>query len=317
MQKRTLLFGNPYHISTRYKQLVISDKEQDADKQVPIEDIGIAIFDNSRITFTQSAIQELTENNVAVIFCNAQHHPASMLLHLDTHYIQNEKFRNQLSATEPLQKNIWKQLIVAKINNQAAVLKHCNKKYQDIQVLAKNVKSGDTNNVEGTAARMYWQRLFISVNKSEQIPKFGLAQFVRSRDGMPPNTLLNYGYAIIRAAVARAIAAAGLLPTLGVHHHNKYNAYCLADDVMEPYRPFTDWCVANIMHQTHNYHVLSKEIKTKLISVLHTPVICKNEQKQLQQAISDTAFSLAKCFDGKQKKLAIPDFGINKPDLDI
>jgi len=254
MLKRTLFFSNPYHLSVKLQQLVIADKETGEVKQAPIEDLGFVVLDHREITFTQSAMNELAANNTAVVICNEKHMPASMMFHLDTHQVQNERFRAQVNASEPLKKQLWQQTVKAKIRNQAAMLKHSGQSDEALNRLATQVKSGDSTNEEAQAARRYWPGLF---------GKY----FRRERFGMPPNPSLNYAYAILRAAVARALCGSGLLPTLGIHHRNKYNAYCLADDIMEPYRPFVDLCVWQQMQLHDDYHKLNTARKAELLSV--------------------------------------------------
>ena len=219
MLKRTLFFTTPSRLSTKDKQLVIESKEDGAIHKVPIEDIGYTVFENQQISFSIPLIQELMANNVAVIFCDAGHMPNSMLLNLDGHHLQNELFRFQIDASEPLKKNLWKQTIEAKIRNQAALLHKLGKNGNLLKPFYSNVKSGDPDNREGVAARIYWAEMYGP-------------DFTRDRYGSWPNNLLNYAYIVLRAAVARALTGSGLLPTLGLFHHNRYNAFCLADDII-------------------------------------------------------------------------------------
>ena len=228
MTKRTIIISNPFYLETRFKQLILKSKENTDEHKIPIEDIGFLVIENQRVSITIPVLQELSENNVAVIFCNSKHSPCSMLLNLDGHYIQQERFRQQLEASKPLHKQLWQQTIKAKIYNQAALLEIEGKKFVSLLEFAKNVQSGDTTNREALAAKYYWKQLI------------DLQHFVRERFGKAPNPHLNYGYTILRAATARALIGVGLLPTLGIHHHNRYNDFCLADDIMEPYRPFVD-----------------------------------------------------------------------------
>lgn len=294
MLKRTLFFSNPYHLSTKYEQLVCADKNTGEEKQLSIEDTGFVIFDHPQITFSQSVMQKLAENNTAVVFCDQKHHPSSMLFHLDTNSVQSELFRNQVEASEPLKKNLWKQTIEAKIKNQSALLKKGGAESKLLDTLSTRVKSGDTSNMEAQASRVYWQHIF------------GMKNFKRERYGMPPNPSLNYGYAILRAAVARALSGSGLLPTLGIHHHNKYNAYCLADDIMEPYRPYVDEIVLKQLNEAVDYHNLTKERKAELLGVLSCDTQFDNVTRPLMVGLSITTSSLVKCFAGKQKKLSYP-----------
>lgn len=294
MIKRTLFFSNPYYLSIKNKQLVITNKDTGEIKQTPVEDIGFVIFDNPQITITQWVMQEMAENNVAVVFCDKKHLPSSMLFNLNGHNLQNEIFRSQVDVKEPIKKALWKQTIEYKIKNQASLLQKLDKDYKQMLVYANNVKSGDTTNQEAQASRYYWKHLF------------DLIHFKRERFGMPPNTTLNYGYAILRAAVARSLVGSGLLPTLGIHHHNKYNAYCLADDIMEPYRPFVDEIVCEIIDKYPNYHIMTKEIKAELLQLLTVDVQFEDMKRPLMIGISTTTASLARCFAGTQKKIIYP-----------
>jgi CRISPR-associated protein Cas1 len=210
MLKRTLFFSNPYRLSLKNNQLVAESKDDGETRTVPVEDIGFVVLDNMQISVSMPLIEALVDNNVAVVFSNSKHHPQAMLLNLDSHNSQTEIFRNQIEASLPLKKNLWKQTVEEKIKNQARLLKLLDRHSLDIMNLAKDVKSGDADNREGTAARFYWNRLFGG-------------NFIRDRFGEMPNDLLNYGYIILRAAVARSLAGSGLLATLGIHHRNKYN----------------------------------------------------------------------------------------------
>ncbi|MBK8927427.1 MAG: type II CRISPR-associated endonuclease Cas1 [Crocinitomicaceae bacterium] len=295
MLKRTLFFGNPYHISTRDLQLNIEDKESGEKKTVPIEDIGFIVFEHPHITFTQSVMQLLAENNASVIFCDQKFHPSSMLFHLDTHYIQHEKFKHQINASEPLKKQLWQQTIKNKINNQGDLLKQNGKNAEALYYKAKQVKSGDSTNEEAQAARKYWSELFGD-------------NFIRERSGDAPNPDLNYGYAILRAATARSLAGSGLLSTLGIHHRNKYNSFCLADDIMEPYRPFVDQIVLNMQRIGLDCLELGKPEKAELLSLLTTDVLMHGQKSPLMVALSKTTSSLAKCFEGELNKIHYPEF---------
>ncbi|MCD6374938.1 MAG: type II CRISPR-associated endonuclease Cas1, partial [Caldisericaceae bacterium] len=233
MLKRTLFISNPYHLSLKNRQLVVSEKGGMPVKTAPVEDLGFIVLDHPQISFSMKLVEQLSEFNVATVFCDSKHLPSSMLLPLDANHIQSEIFRAQIDASEPLKKNLWKQTIEAKIKNQARLLSKLGKNSGPLKAIAKSVKSGDSDNREGFAARIYWNALF------------GKA-FIRDRYGNPPNMYLNYGYIILRSAVARAVSGSGLLATLGIHHRNRYNAFCLADDLMEPYRPWVDEIVVEL-----------------------------------------------------------------------
>lgn len=301
MIKRTLFFTNPYHICTRNLQLNITEKETGEVRTVPIEDIGYIVFEHPNITFTQSVMQLLAENNTAVIFCNDKFHPSSMLFHLDTHYIQTERFKYQINASEPLKKQLWKQTIQSKINNQAAVLELFDKNGSPLRYKASKVKSGDVTNEEAKAAKVYWSALF---SKS----------FRRERYGDTPNSALNYGYAILRAATARALAGSGLLSTLGIHHRNKYNSFCLADDIMEPYRPYVDQLVNEMYIGGMNCSELAKAEKSQILTLLTADVLIDGQTSPLMVALSKTTSSLAKCFEGTLRKITYPEIVCGKND---
>jgi CRISP-associated protein Cas1 len=307
MIKRTLYFGNPAYLKTRNEQLLVSYKgiagmEDAEDKTVPIEDIGVVILDHQQLTVTQTLLHKLLENNVAVITCNATHHPVGMLLNLDGHSIQSERFKAQIEASEPLRKQLWAQTIVCKIQNQAAVLESFGVDSGPLPTLAADIRSGDKGNAEATAAAYYWRNLF---------PPY--LNFYRKRDGAPPNHLLNYGYAIVRAITARNLVGSGLLPTLGIFHRNRYNAYCLADDIMEPYRPYVDYIVRSIVEENKDYHQMSTENKNRLLNVASMDITLNGEKSPLFVGMQRTTATLAKCFEGETKKILYPKFEIVKP----
>lgn len=309
MIKKTLCFNNPAYLSLRDAQLVIKLPEvEKADilseefKKAheitrPIEDIGVVVLSHKQITITSGALEALLENNCAVITCDSKSMPVGLLLPLVSNTTQNERFRNQLNASQPLRKQLWQQTIQYKIRNQAAVLSQCSDaETKCMQVWANDVRSGDPDNLEARAAVYYWKSLF------GHIPGF-----IRDREGVSPNNLLNYGYAILRAVVARSLVASGLLPTLGIHHHNRYNAYCLADDIMEPYRPCVDRLVYDITEQYGVDIELSKDIKAELLSIPTLDVVVGGKRSPLMVAASQTTASLCKCFSGELRKIAYPE----------
>lgn len=294
MIKRTIVIISPAYLSLKNNQLSITDKNKKTRRE-PIEDIGFLILDHPQITVTTPVLNAFCENNTAVIFCDNTHHPRSMLLNLDGNTLQNELFRAQISASAPLKKNIWKQVVSAKLRNQAAVLKHIGSDGSDIKKMAATVKSGDSDNREGYAARLYWPRLF-GYN------------FKRLREGLPPNNMLNYGYAVIRAAVARALAGSGMLNTLGIHHRNRYNAFCLADDIMEPYRPFVDAAVYELNGIYPEQDILNIDIKSALLDVLNSDCKINGNKSPLMIAMQSSSASLAQCFDGTARNVVFPEF---------
>lgn len=306
MIKKTLYFGNPIYLSLRNSQLVLrtpdADKleesfKREAERTIPIEDIGVVVLDNRRITITTGAMETLLDNNCAIITCNSTNLPVGLMLPLSGNTTQSERFRNQIDASLPLKKQLWQQTVRQKILNQATVLnKNTGAIVKNMQVWANDVKSGDPDNYEARAAAYYWRNIFPT-----------LPNFVRGREGEPPNNLLNYGYAILRACVARGLVGSGLLPTLGIHHHNRYNAYCLADDIMEPYRPFVDDLVINIMQQYPDYSELTLSIKAALLTIPSLDVMLDGKRSPLMIAVGQTTASLAKCFNGEMRKIAYPE----------
>lgn len=295
MIKRTLFFSNAVCLTLKNKQLLIQNKETHEESSVPIEDIGFAIIENNQTYISIPAINALTENNAAVIFCNEKHLPFSMTLPLDCNSIQNQLFTAQIEATLPVKKKCWKEIIEQKIKNQALVLEKYNIDSIKLKEYSSQVKSGDTTNREAIAAKLYWD-LLIDVD------------WVRTRDGEYPNNLLNYGYAILRAAMARSLIGSGLLPTLGIHHHNKYDAYALADDMMEPYRPYIDDEVLEYTKLYPECEEISLEFKKKILNILTRDVVIGKLSRPFMIALTITSSSLAKVFTGEAEKLSLPEF---------
>ena len=313
MIKKTLYFGNPAYLSLRMGQMVIKLPEVESDSNLPeslkrqsevtkpVEDIGVVVLDNRRITITQGLLEALLENNCAVITCDSHSLPIGLMLPLYGNSTQNERFRDQLDASLPLKKQLWQQTIKMKIGNQAAVLAACTANNSPtMQRWADEVRSGDPDNIEGRAAAYYWRNLFADVA--------GLEHFTRGRDGDAPNNLLNYGYAILRAVVARALVSSGLLPTLGIHHHNRYNAYCLADDVMEPYRPYVDELVYRIVQECGADDLeLTKNMKARLLSIPTLEVTIGGKRSPLMVAVTQPTASFYKCFTGELRRISYPE----------
>ena len=310
MIKKTLYFENSAYLSMKNKQLVIklpevenndtlpeSFKEKSV-KTIPIEDIGIIIFDNKQITYTNGLMGALIENNCAIITCGDNRMPIALTLPLDGNTVQSERFQSQIDTSLPLKKQLWQQTVQAKISNQAYVLnKTRGVVVKNMNAWVGQVKSGDSENLEGRAAVYYWNNIFPRIDG-----------FRRSREGDPPNNLLNYGYAILRAIIARALVSSGLLPTFGIHHRNRYNAYCLADDIMEPYRPFVDRLVVDIVDNGGDFNELSKEIKVRLFNIPLLDVIINEQRSPLMVAASQTTASLARCYLGELRKISYPSF---------
>lgn len=308
MIKKTLYFGNPVYLSLRNAQLVIKlpdvekatglpeEFKKQAEATKPIEDIGIVVLDNQQITITSGVLEALLENNCSIITCDSKSMPVGLMLPLYGNTTQNERFREQLDASLPLKKQLWQQTIQAKINNQASALKDCmNEEVKCMRIWAADVRSGDPNNLEARAAAYYWKSLFADID-----------DFTRAQEGIPPNNLLNYGYAILRAVVARGLVISGLLPTLGIHHHNRYNAYCLADDIMEPYRPYIDELVFGLTQEYGKNAELTKEVKVQLLTIPTLEVTIGGKRSPLMIAVGQTTASLYKCFSGELRRISYP-----------
>jgi len=297
MLKRTLFFGNPAYLSTRHKQLVVSFPEEGKEEtRVPIEDLGYVVLEDPQITITNGLLMKLVQNKTAVIICDRQHLPCGFLQPLVGHTEQTERLRHQLEASLPLKKNLWQQTVVAKLENQAGHLLQRSKNALKLKRWSREVKSGDAENHEAIAAAYYFQNLF------------NIEGFSRNQKGIPPNNLLNYGYAILRAVAARALSSSGLLPSVGIFHRNKYNAFCLADDIMEPYRPFVDAIVYEIVETGCQMEELNKNLKSEMLRIPAMNVIIDGKQSPLMNAMSRTTNSLYECFNGSSRKLLYPEF---------
>lgn len=290
MIKRTLLVENKTVITTKNLQLIL--KSEIKESSIPIEDIGFLVIDNNETYLSIPAINLLVENNTAIIICGTNHLPNGMLLNLNSHHIQQEIFKNQIDASAPLKKQLWQHTIVEKITNQGILLEKITGNKNAFPFLASKVVSGDTTNMEGVAASQYWKSFFE-------------VDFKRERFGDYPNNFLNYGYAILRAATARALSGSGLLNTLGIHHKSKYNAFALADDIMEPFRPIVDEAIYAIM-QNFEEQELNTAIKAELLKILTRTVYFKEEKSPLMVALQKTASSLQQCYTGDRKKIKYP-----------
>ncbi len=297
MLKRTLFFGNPAYLSTKHQQLVVSypNTEQNA-KTVPIEDIGYVVLEHPQITITTGLLQKLTENKTAVITCDKQHLPSGFLQALVGHSEQTERLRHQLNASSKLKAKLWEQTVIAKIDNQANHFLARGKNALRLKRYVKDLKTHGFLNQEALAAAYYFQHLFDTEN------------FSRNNKGMPPNNLLNYGYAILRAVAARALVSSGLLPSLGIFHSNKYNAFCLADDIMEPYRPFVDALVYDMVETGGQLEDLTTNLKAQLLLIPSIDVLIDGKRSPLMNAMSRTTNSLYECFEGSKRKILYPEY---------
>lgn len=302
MITRTLCISSSCHLKLRDRQLVadykqIKGQEDWPEKTAPIEDLGCIVLEHRQISLSHVLLDFLVHHNVAVVTCDERMMPSGLLLSLEGNTLQSERFRAQIEASEPLKKQLWQQTIQAKISNQAAVLNHWGGEGDWLEQRVKLVKSGDSGNEEATCSSYYWQRLFPAAWK-----------FTRKRDGEAPNNLLNYGYAIIRAVTARALCGSGLLATLGIFHRNRYNAFCLADDVMEPFRPYVDHVVRGIIDKTSHVDPMTREHKNQLLQILSADVLMDGKKSPLMVAVQRTAASMARCYLGEQRKILYPEF---------
>ncbi len=307
MVKRTLYFGNPAYLHLSKGQLVVRLPEvegqddlslqfkRETRASIPIEDLGLVVLDHRQITLTQGLMEALLENNVALVHCNSRRMPLGLVLNLEGHSLQAARFRHQIEASKPLKKKLWQQVVAAKLANQAFLLQQQGRPDEPLLHWAKQVSSGDAANHEARGAAHYWKHLFGAD-----------AGFIRDRNGAAPNPMLNYGYAILRAMVARSLVGSGLLPTLGIFHSNQYNAYALADDVMEPYRPFVDGLVVEWLGKHGPEEELSLQAKAHLLRLPELDVALDGQRSPLMVAVQRTTASLAKCFEGEARKLLLP-----------
>ena len=294
MLKRTLVFSSPMILSLKNQQLVIAYKDTPDEKHTePIEDIGVVLLENQQTSITLPLLNMLAENNVQVVICNNKGMPSAIIQSMNSNNLQGETLRNQIACGEVLKKQLWKQVVEAKIRNQASLLNNIGEDGNVLKPFYSNVRSGDTDNREGIAARIYFQHLFGD-------------DFVRNRDEPGINALLNYGYSILRAATCRAIVSSGLLPAIGIHHHNRSNAYPLADDMMEPFRPFVDGAVYDLA--IRGDIELTKDVKGELISVLYADTMYEKVKRPLSVGLSMTTASMVKCLSKELNVISMPAF---------
>ena len=293
MIKRTIYIGNPAHLKLKNQQLLVQEPKGELKGIIPVEDMALLVLDHYQITISTQVINSLQGNCVCIVTCDAHHLPFGITLPLYGHTEHSERVKYQLEVSEPLKKQLWKQTVVQKIKNQEALLKLNGRVYEPMSKYRTTTKSGDTSNTEGKAAQYYWKHLFLD--------------FQRNRSGDAPNVLLNFGYAILRSIVARAIVNSGLLPVLGLFHKNKYNPYCLADDIMEPYRPFVDKMVVNFVNNNGETNKLSREVKAYLLGIATQDVLIDGQQRPLMVAVTTTTASLNKCYSGVLRAIKYPE----------
>lgn len=309
MIKRTIeISSEPAHLSVRLDQLIIQphDQPKESATSIPCEDIGMVMVDNGRCTYSHAALAKLSEFGAVLVVCGRDHLPIGLLLPLTDHTQVVWRVDDQLSVTKPLRKQLWKQIVQAKIRAQATNLPRDSAARGRLLAMAsREVRSGDPTNVEAQAAKIYWSA-WLAPHGKTAASVGNSVKFRRDPKGPDSlNLMLNYGYAVVRAAVARAIVGAGLLPVLGLHHHNRSNQFCLADDLMEPLRPMVDRRVREL-YVIHGRRDLNQPTKAGLLELLTRPVKIDGESGPLMVALHRFVASLVKCFEGSSKQLRIP-----------
>lgn len=280
-------------LSISKEQLVI--RRETDEVTIPLVDMAVLVVAHPAVHFTQSVLSGLCKTGGVFIVCNEKRLPAGMMLPFEGHFVQTERFRAQAQASLPMQKGVWKQVVKAKVRAQGNGLLALAGDDYGLYELAKKVCSGDSTNIEAQASRIYWTSLF---GKG----------FRRDFEAEDQNRLLNYGYAVLRGITARAICAAGLHPSLGVHHHNRYNPFCLADDLMEPFRPVVDRAVFDVAVKEGPNVPLDRTTKTVLIKVLNDGRFnLDGENRTIFDVMARMASSLAGVFAGKRKSLVLPE----------
>lgn len=292
MIKRIVEISNPARISLKNRQMVVEREGLDT-TTIPIEDIGMLILDHPQIIHTQGLFVACAENNAAVLICNAKHLPGGILLPLEGNSLHSKTIAQQAQVAEPTRKRLWQAIIRTKIREQAKVLYRATGDSNPLPAYAARVKSGDPDNYEAQASRIYWQRLFG-------------ATFRRDYDAPGINSLLNYGYAVMRAAVARAIVGAGLHPSLGLHHHNQYNSFCLADDLIEPLRPAIDMRVYELCRKLQDEPALTIENKRVLLEILYIDCSINDQRLPIMTSLNYYSASVRRVICGEDKRVEIP-----------
>lgn len=297
MIKRTLIFTECVTLNVHNYRLVIKSMDNDtSDRKIPLEDIDTIIVEHQNSLISNSVFTELLQYNATIITCNQKHMPNGMFLNLDGNTLQSIKFKNQIHLTNEMKGEFWRQTISRKIYNQAMLLKKLNFEIDNMLYWSKNVSVFDVENYEGRASVYYWSKLFLN----------WIPNFTRDRFGKPPNNLLNYGYTILRSICAKNLIGSGLLPTLGIFHKNKYNAHCLADDIMEPYRPYIDNEILEILTDGLDITELNNEFKIKILSIYTKNININKMSLPLMDAMHLTTSSLSGCIDNKLKTIKYP-----------
>ncbi len=278
--------------------LLVVEREEAARFTVPLDEVTVLVVSHPVVTFTQAVLAGLAEAGGAFVACDARHMPVGMMLPLHGHHTQAERFAAQAAASLPLKKRLWQQVVKAKIRAQGHLLERLRAGDHGLLRLARQVRSGDTQNVEARASQRYWPALFDD------------PRFARNRDADDQNRHLNYGYAVLRAIVGRAICASGLHPSLGIHHHNRYDAFCLADDLMEPFRPLVDQAVVDWLKKHEPSEPLDRQARGFLLEALTGRLSLEAEQRTLFDVAARAAASLAAAFEGKRKGLRLAELSL-------
>lgn len=283
-------------LNVRLSNLVIDCGEELGKTMVPLTQVAALVLSNPHVSVTNAALAGVATNGGVVVVSDNKFQPAGMLLPLDSHYVQGERFRMQAAVTQPVQKRLWQQIVRSKILAQAMTLKRLTGHDSGLSYLVGRVASGDTGNLEAQAAQRYWPVVFNNPH------------FRRNRDAEDQNRLLNYGYAVLRALTARAICAAGLHPALGVHHHNRYDSFALASDMMEPFRPLVDETVVRIVNEHGDGVALGRDVKRTIITGVTGLIKVEDETRTIFSILAKCASSLAAVYAGERKKLFLPEW---------
>ncbi len=277
-----------------------SERTRDPNEHtIPLEDIAVVIASHPQISYTQAVLAGLAAAGGIFVACNEKHLPIAMLLPLESHSTQTERFGRQAEMPLPLKKRLWQQIIRSKLRAQARLLEERTGQDRGLSMLTSQVRSGDPKNLEARAARIYWKALFNPSADGEE--------FHRDFEAEGVNACLNYGYAVLRAIVARALCGAGLHPGLGLHHHNRYDPFCLADDLMEPFRPIVDRVVAKLRDARPSADgPLDKDSKKAILEGLLARFTCENESRTLFDWIGRSAASLVTSIESGERELFIP-----------
>ncbi len=281
------------HLSLSRGFMVVADRDRELGR-VALDDIAVVIANAHGLTYTNNLLVALAERGAGFVLCGANHVPAAFLWPVDGHHVQARRMRAQIAAALPLAKRLWQILVRAKIRQQGAVLEARGAPSGAFEALARKVRSGDPENVEAQAARRYWGLLFGD-------------EFRRDSDGGGANALLNYGYAILRSTTARAVVAAGLHPSLGVHHQNRANPLCLVDDLIEPFRPFVDLAVVRMVDA--GFDAVTPEVKRALALLPSMDLPTAEGTTPLSTVIQRLATSLALAFESGKPELDLPGDG--------